>query len=338
VDHGSPVLPSFAGIHTLFRAPFRAIAELGPGVIAAFGVPHDTTATNDLPSRRPSTRYGPHQIREHSVHLLYHWYSAPGYEMIDVITGRRMRMRPNQLVDVGDLSVYPADIPRTTEAVAGSTREIVKRGAFPIALGGDHYVTYPLFLGFSHALTELGRDKKIGYIQFDAHLDLADQDVVYGKYYHGSNARRISELECVNPANMCWVGTSMGGYTSIEQWEWIKRNDARMYTMKDVRSRGIVEVTKEAIDRASEGTDVLYISLDIDICDVSVAPGTGSINFGGISSVEFLQIIETLAALKNIGMLDLVEVAPFSDPAGMTARLAATAILNFLTPRIFDVA
>jgi agmatinase len=90
--------------------------------------------------------------------------------------------------------------------------------------------------------------------------------------------------------------------------------------------------------RASQDTDLIYISLDIDICDISVAPGTGSINFGGISSVEFLQIIDVLAETENIGMIDLVEVAPFTDPAGMTARLAATALLNYLTPRLFDLA
>ena len=107
--------------------------------------------------------------------------------------------------------------------------------------------------------------------------------------------------------------------------------------MKMIRERGLMNVLKEACHLASEGCDALYVTLDIDVVDPVYAPGNGGIAFGGITAMEFLEVVEVLSKESKIGALDLVEVNPNYDPAEITAKLASSAILTFLTPKLFEI-
>ncbi len=96
---------------------------------------------------------------------------------------------------------------------------------------------------------------------------------------------------------------------------------------------GISEVVNRAVTRASEGCDSVYVTIDIDVVDHAFAPGTGSCVYGGITSFQFLQLMDCLRSVPA-GALDLVEVAPPLDPTGTTSRLAATGLIRFLLPKI----
>ena len=322
--------PTFSGIDTFWRAQYVRPELVPSGHVAVMGAPNDMTM-----STRPGTRYGPKAIRQNSCHFITQTRSAPTKEIVDVGTGKRIRI-PDELplVDCGDMIVYPNNLERTTVSLRETMHTLVTRGAFPIILGGDHYIAYPLFDGWGRALTESGRARRLGYLQIDGHLDAMDDNKVWGKYWHGSNARRISELPFTSVRNMSWLGTN--GFTWADEWDFVQAHSLKMLTTTHIRKLGIKEAARQAVEVAAEGVDAVYLSLDIDVVDFSLSPGTGSTNFGDITPVELLEAMDVLARYDIIKAFDVVEVAPTLDPAGITARLAATAIMTFLTPRLFE--
>jgi len=209
---------------------------------------------------------------------------------------------------------------------------MVSRGAFPVLLGGDHYVTFPAVEGFERAWKKKKSDPRLGYIHIDSHLDLSDDTEVWGKHYHGSTARRVSELDSFSPENMVWIGAS-GGFVSRDRWDFLRNSGAVQFSVDDMNALGISEVVNRAVTRASEGCDSVYVTIDIDVVDHAFAPGTGSYVYGGITSFQFLQLMDCLRSVPA-GALDLVEVAPPLDPTGTTSRLAATGLIRFLLPKI----
>lgn len=322
------LLLSYAGIHTFFRAPQRDFEDLRPGDVAVVGIPWDGTCQT-----RPGCRYGPLAIRQTSSHLYYYMGTSVTTELVDLATGNVIKGSHRQkLVDLGDLNLYPGDIARTSESISAGVAEIVRRGAFPVILGGDHYISYPCFNGVTTALREKRAQIRLGYIQLDAHFDLGDENPLWGKFHHGSNARRISEVGNISPENMVWVG--IRGYARKEQIDWVRAKGASYITAYEIARRGIKEVMAQAIETASRGTDGIYITVDIDIVDSSLAPGTGAIAFGGITQMQLLEGIEMLKQVQAVAF-DLVELAPNLDPSGITERLATQAILNYIVPRIF---
>jgi agmatinase len=321
------VLPSYAGPRTFLRSRYADFGELRPGMVAVAGVPWDTTLGS-----RPGTRYGPQAIRDSSMHLHYYMATSPTSELVDINTGQVYRQRGgDKLVDLGDLNVYQADVEKTSRSLRDGIAAIIRAGAFPVMLGGDHYITFPLFSGFAGAVREAGA-KKIGYMQLDAHFDLSADNPIFGTHFHGSNARLAMESGLAAPKNFVWVGVR--GYARREQYDFVKSSGASFFSANDVRSKGIRRVMEEGIARAMDGADVLYVTVDIDVVDPALAPGTGAISFGGITPMELLEAIEVLKTAP-VGAIDLVEVAPQWDPAGVTERLAAVALLNFIGPKAF---
>jgi len=306
------------------------VEELREGDIAVAGIPFDTTCGS-----RQGTRFGPRGIREGSLHFVYQMdaLNKGDKTMINAVTGEEVRFPFRDILrDAGDLTVYPADVGRTSECIREGVEEMVSRGAFPVLLGGDHYVTFPAVEGFERAWKKKKADPRLGYIHIDSHLDLSDDTEVWGKHYHGSTARRVSELDSFSPENMVWIGAS-GGFVSRDRWDFLKNSGAVQFPVDDMNDIGIREVVNRAAARASEGCDSVYITIDIDVVDHAFAPGTGSYVYGGITSFQFLQMMDCLRSVPA-GALDLVEVAPPLDPTGTTSRLAATGLIRFLLPRI----
>lgn len=135
----------YAGIHTFARARQKTIDELRTGDVAVLGVPHDGTS-----SSRQGVRLGPRGIREASVDFIYGVQSAG--TVVDVLTGHTLTWSDSSsLADLGDLAVYPTDVARTENTLRGVLAAIVGQGAFPVILGGDHYITYTSPIHYSRA-------------------------------------------------------------------------------------------------------------------------------------------------------------------------------------------
>lgn len=319
-------LPSYAGPRTFLRSRYAEFSDLRPGMVAVVGVPWDTTLGS-----RPGTRYGPQAIRDSSMHIHYYMTTSPTNELVDINTGEVYRQTAGgNLVDVGDLNVYQADVQKTSRSIHDGVASIVRRGAFPVILGGDHYITFPAFTGFAEAARPAA-SKRIGYVQFDAHFDLAPDNPIFGKHFHGSNARLAIESGLARPENFVWIGVR--GYVRREQYDFVKSSGATFLSFQDIRRMGIRRAVEEGLARATEGVDELYLTIDIDVVDPTLAPGTGAINFGGITPMELLEAVELLKDAP-VGAVDLVEVAPQWDPSGVTERLAAVALTNLIGRRL----
>jgi arginase family enzyme len=313
-----PLLPGWAGLATLFGVPALPFGDANTDVIVA-GVPYDATA-----SSRPGAAEGPLAIRAASRIMAWQLKSLGPESMFDTRTGKEFGYRHPSLCDVGDLPVYPTDPLRTFDALASHAAILAERGRKLVFLGGDHSIAFPLFAGFSGA--HRGDVGDVGYVQVDNHFDFGDHSAIHGYAYHGSNARRISELPGFDPRKMAFVG--VGHPTKLGQYRGLLRDGYHIVRAAEIRRAGVAEALAPVVDSLRRCRTV-YLSIDIDVLDASAAPGTGAVTIGGLDPGTLLDIVEALAPLP-IGAIDLVEVAPRYDPTGRTAQLAAHVLFELL--------
>ena len=166
-----------------------SIEDLTEGMVAVTGAPFDLSTT-----ARIGARFGPRAYRETSAYYARH---AEGLEWSGAVhIDSKERVVPNlvrkRLKDIGDIEVYPQEWDKTQASLREATYQISRRGALPVILGGDHFVTYPLVQGFKDGIVE--RDgERVGYIQFSSQLDLGDEDPIWGKVWRGGTTKRILE-------------------------------------------------------------------------------------------------------------------------------------------------
>jgi agmatinase len=293
---------------------------------AVFGIPYDYTSGS-----RPGARWGPRGIRQSSAYFDYFLRSSPDRSYVDLETGQEVRF-PEELglVDLGDVEIFPTDLARTSAAIAGFAHAVAATGAFPLILGGDHYVTLPCVEGFLRAVAATRPDARVGYVHLDNHLDMFDDNPVWGPVYHGSTVRRVSELSGLDPADMLLVGQT--GLAGRETWEYLRAHGMTVVPLGEVRRRGMTDALGEALGRLCRRVDLLYVSIDIDAVACAYAPGTGGIVLDGLEARQLFEAVSVLAR-HPVAALDLVEVAPNYDPAETTIRLAAQALFQFLVER-----
>ena len=329
--------PEFIAPHTgfpsFYKTPIVDMEGIEEGMAVVAGVPMD----HGVVLTRTGTRYGPRAIREAS--LFYRSVQEAGSEKtsVNADTGVAMRLKEQLgLVDIGDFTIYPQDLKKTSESVSDGVHQVLRRGGFPVLLGGDHYLTYPAFEGFARAMAERIDSVRLGHVHIDSHTDFRDQYAGFGKYNHGTSVRRISENSAIEYKNMAWVGLN-GNILDADIYRIYKDHGLKMVSASDIRDRGIAEAITDAVDTAADGADAIYVSIDIDVVDAAFAPGTGVPVFEGISARDFLVATETLSRYKVIGALDLCEVSPPFDPTERTAYLAANGLVTFLAPYLFDL-
>lgn len=252
------------------------------------GVPFDGTS-----SYKPGSRFGPSAIREASCNI--ETFSLRTLEDIEHL----------KICDVGDLLVTHGNVMETVKNVERVTAEIVKSERFPIILGGEHSVTYG-------AVKAIGKDVTV--VQFDAHMDLRDE-YLGEKWSHACVMRRISEE--VGVPHIVEVGVRA---PSREEYQFAKKNGVNFFSSETVNSspREMCEKIKKLVDRASK----IYLTIDIDCLDPSVAPGVGNPEPEGINISTLLDIIQSIVNPRVKGF-DVVEVSPPNDPSGITAVGAA---------------
>lgn len=297
-------LPTYVGLPTFMNLPWLPDpAELRRRRvdIAIVGAPFD-----DGVSHRPGARFGPRAIREAqytsgSIHSL-----QLGNEPFEIVS----------VVDAGDANIVPAWLERGHAMIYRKVREVAASGAIPIILGGDHSITWPA----ATAVAEVRQPASIGIVHFDAHADTAPEDwgVLGG---HGTPMRRLIESGAVAGRNFVQVGLR-GYWPPVDVFEWMKAQGMRVHFMTEIEERGLDAVVDTAIAEALDGPDVIYISVDIDVLDPGVAPGTGTPEPGGLLPRELLRAVRRIVAAVEIAGLDIVEVSPPYDQAEVTAMAA----------------
>ena len=299
-------LPHFAGINTFMKAPYiENVNEVGNYDVAIVGVPHDSGTTY-----RPGTRFGPQGIRKISA-----LYTPYNYEM-----GVDLREQIS-ICDVGDIFTIPANNEKSFDQISKGVAHIFASGAFPIILGGDHSIGFPTVRGVCRHLG----DKKVGIIHFDRHVDTQETDLDERMHtcpwFHATNMKNA-------PAkNLVQLG--IGGWQVPREGVKICRErSTNVLTVTDICDMGLQEAADFAIEKATDGTDCVYISFDIDCIDAGFVPGTGWPEPGGLLPREALKLLEYILRNVNVCGLELVEVSPPYDVSDMTALLATRVICD----------
>lgn len=322
----------YAGPTTFYRAPSRRPEELPAGSTAVLGAPLDSFTLG-----RNGQRHAPRAIREQSLYLAgYFGLQTDPVGYVNVHDGRVWTVPDEpRLFDVGDVELFQGDVEAQIEAIAAPVAEIVRRGAMPVVLGGDHFVPYPSFLGFVRGLRERKPDAKVGLLNLDGHFDLWDSFRGVGRLNHGTFARRVAEHEAV--ANMVWWGLSGANILEPEQLRLCRDRGFVGYTAGSIRRRGVEATIREAVERAADGADALYVTLDVDCADGAYAPGTHSIIMDGLRVGDVLDALEVVAGYEVVGAFDVCETLPQYDVGGgRTARFAATAVMAMVSHRVLD--
>jgi len=303
--------PDYAGLLTFGGAPYtQDRAELAGVDVAVVGAP-----TDDLVSDRPGARFGPRAIRAASC--------PPGPHLeagIDAFAELR-------IVDFGDAAVVPAEPARSHAAIESLVGEVLDAGALPIVLGGDHSISEP------NVRACAARVGAVGLVHFDTHTDTGTE--VFGvEVSHGTPMYRLVEAGHVDPARYVQIGLR-GYWPGPSEFDWQRERGITSFFMHDVRDLGI----REVVDRATQsvGNGPVFLTVDVDVLDPGFAPGTGTPEPGGMTAVDLLWAVRTVAERLDLVGADVVEVCPQAigslDPTALVAERTVREILTGIALR-----
>ena len=278
---------TYSGVLSFCRRPYAPDLSLAADV-AVFGVPFDSAVTN-----RPGARLGPRAIRAASTQLAELDSHAWGFNPFHRLG----------VIDAGDIPLNPHDPATIVDQIFAGVAPIYEADLFPLALGGDHFIAYPLLKAAAQKYGPLA------LLQFDAHADTWDS---LGALDHGTMFRRAINEGLIDVDHSLQIGlrTHTSSDFGLEQ---IPAHECHTLGPEALVNRILARV----------GAAKAYLSFDIDCLDPAFAPGTGTPVVGGLASWQILPILRGIGSLHLVGM-DLVEVSPPFDHAEITALAAAS--------------
>ena len=296
------LVPRFGSIPTFMRLPHRP--DPAGLDIALIGVPWDGGTTN-----RAGARHGPREIRNMSSFMrkVHHVSRIAPYRLAKV-------------ADLGDAPVNPIDLMDSLARIEGFFARIHGAGVRPLSAGGDHLITLPIFRA-------IARQRPVGMIHVDAHSDTNDRYFGDNLYTHGTPFRRAVEEGLLDPKRTIQIGIR-GSIYSEDDMAFAEGAGMRVVYMEEFTKQGVERVVAEARRVLGEGPS--YISFDVDGLDPVYAPGTGTPEIGGLTTLEAQHLIRGLEGLNLVGG-DVVEVSPPFDPSGNTALVGATMMFEILS-------
>lgn len=281
--------PNYSGALSFLRRAYSRDLE---GVdLAVFGVPYDLATSN-----RPGARFGPRAVRAASS-MVATWSRLPPWDFDPLLR--------IAAVDYGDLLFdygKPHEVPEVLQA---QVAEILATDTATCALGGDHFITYPILRAHAEK-----RGEAISLIHFDAHSDTWRDDD--GRIDHGTMFFHAAREGVVDPTRSAQIGIRTPNPES---------HGFRVFDAHTVRREGAAAVAEKV--RKVVGDAPAYLTFDIDCLDPAFAPGTGTPEIGGLTTFEARDILYHLRGVQIVGF-DLVEVAPAYDHAEITALAGAT--------------
>jgi guanidinobutyrase len=291
---GGNQMPRFAGPATMMRLPMQQDAA---GLDACFvGIPMDIGTSN-----RSGTRHGPRAIRAESC-MLRPFNMATGAAPFEHM----------QVADIGDVAINTFDLKATVDIITAAYGEILDHGAVPLTLGGDHTLTYPVLRAIA------ARHGPVALIHVDAHSDT--NEAMFGeRIAHGTPFRRAVEDGLLINDRVFQIGLRGTGYAP-DDFDWGRRQGFTVVPAEECWHRSLAPLMGQV--RAKLGDAPVYLSYDIDSLDPAYAPGTGTVEIGGLTTIQALEIVRGCAGLNLVGG-DLVEVSPPYDPSGNTALIGA---------------
>lgn len=260
--------------------------------IVLFGAPFDSTT-----SFRPGTRFAPHAIRSESFGLeTYSPWLDRDLEDISVF-------------DSGDIELCIGSADKALDQISDRTATILKDGKIPFMIGGEHLVT----LGAFREVFKKYPDVHI--IHFDAHTDLRD-DYLDVKLSHACVLRRCHDL--VGDGRIHQFGIRSG---ERAEWQWARAGHTDLHPFN---FDGLAETVKGL------GNVPVYFTIDLDVMDPSVFPGTGTPEYGGVTFMQLFEALKTVCIGSNIVGLDVNELCPPYDQTGASTAAACKIIRELL--------
>lgn len=260
-----------------------------------------------------------------------------------------------RIVDDGDLAIhnmeelkvgdvrarYLPEIARASRELCARVEQVVRKGHFPLVLGGDHSIAVGTISGIAvHA--RKGR-KRVGVLWVDAHGDINTPATTPSGNIHGMPLAALLGLgpaplfgiggrfRKVDPANIALIGIR-----SLDEGErrHLRALGVNVYTMADVDRQGIHDVMRKALTNVTAGTDYVHVSFDLDAVDPSLAPGVGTPVKGGLDYREAHLIMESLADAGVMTSLEIVEVNPILDNRNASAQFAVELVQSAFGKKI----
>jgi agmatinase len=300
---------------TFFGAPG---ADAGEARVVFLGVPFD--GGTPQPGNRTGQAAGPAAVRARSFELF-----EAGAGFYDVETDRTF-LEGVTMADAGDVAVQGGEVEPTFERMRAAAGAIVARRALLVAVGGDHSMSFPLVRG-------VAEEVEVDVVHVDAHADFLDDRPTgsAGRCPDGarltgaSQLRRISELERVRTITAL-------GLRNVE------REEIDALCKRGARWATSLELERDptgTVERLVPASDALYLSLDLDVLDGPLVPGTTLPEPGGPGLRQLRDALTAIARRGRVVAVDLAELNPPHDPSGITARVAAW-LLAWLLAAIFE--
>ena len=280
--------------------------------VVILGAPIDSGTTY-----RSGTKMGPQAIR--GTDYLSHDGERPHLNM------RVDGLKDLKIFDAGDVLMPPSDLTDSLNRLEKATEKLAKAGVIPIILGGDHSIASADVKGIANVLGH----GKVSMIHFDAHADTGTDQ--WGSLVgHGVPMRRLIESGAVRGDKFLQLGLR-GYWPDNETLNWMRDQKMRSYEMTEIHHRGMDVVLNESFKTLTEGTEGVFLSVDIDVVDPGMAPGTGTPEPGGMTSRELIEAVRRICTELPIVGVDIVEVSPAYDHADITSLLANRIVLEALS-------
>ncbi len=295
----------WTGIPTFLRSPYAPDLDDLDADIAVLGVPFDEGSPYV-----GGSRLAPRTIREHSLR-----FDDPN-GFFDIESGRSYlarEMSQNRIVDIGDVDILPTNPAGSYDNATNMVRRVLAQGVFPVALGGDHGISFPVVRAF---------EGPIHVVHFDAHLDYCAEHLGMN-HTNGQPFRQIHELSQVTGLTQVGIRSLRNGRTEYEE---AIAAGSRIVPMSELRSLGPDGVAGLGPDGAK-----CYISMDVDALDAPLIPGCISAEPNGMTYAELRDCFGAIAAKNEIVGFDFVEVNPMVDVGGgATSYLGAHLVIECL--------
>lgn len=295
----------WVGVPTFLRVPYCADFTGVDADMAVLGVPYDEGSPF-----LAGSRMGPRQLREHSMR-----FGASG-NLFDPVSGRTYLERElgqDRIIDIGDADIVPSRADVTFEGLTETVRGLLEHGLFPVVLGGDHTISYPVVRAYT---------EEIHVVHFDAHMDYADH-ISGMTYTNGQPFRLIHELP--NVTGMTQVGIR-SLRTSKEDYEDALAAGSQIVPpprMRDLGPDGVARLIPEGAK--------VYISIDVDALDATLIPGCVSAEPNGLTYAELRDCVGAVVERHELVGFDFVEVCPPLDVGtGATSYLGAHVVAECL--------
>lgn len=277
--------------------------------VAIIGAPDDRGIIANM--GREGARLGPRAIRKSFYRL------TPGFKPF---------LTELVMVDLGDIRTQGLSLKEVHEALKEVVAEVIRRGVFPIVLGGGHDLAYPDLCGLVDGLSL--KEGDLGVINVDSHLDVREMEhgITSGTAFY----RALTELPSKALRGENFVEYAVQElHNSPYYYNWLLERHCEILTLKTVQGRPI-ETFLQALQTAGEGTRCTAVSIDIDVARSTDAPGASASNPNGLSAQDLDKIAQLVGRESRVKLMDILEMSPPYDEGGRTAALCASVMFWFL--------